>query len=110
MATKKKTKKKQAKSMRTAGKKVAPMKKAVKKKLAKKRVSPNKKLAKKKAPPRKAEVKTKAGSKKTTGGQAIGRFAGIVQHPRCGFGECGRVARGRKRVRGRRGEGRGGRR
>src|SRR5229473_1462306 len=64
MATKKKTKKKQAKSMRTAGKKVAPMKKAVKKKLAKKRVSPNKKLAKKKAPPRKAEVKTKGALQK----------------------------------------------
>ncbi len=66
MATKKKTKKKQAKSMRTAGKKVAPMKKAAKKKLAKKRVNPKKKLAKKKAAPRKAEVKTKAGDKKTT--------------------------------------------
>ena len=26
-------------------------------------------------------------------GRAIGRFAGIVQRPRCGFGECGRVAR-----------------
>src|SRR5216684_3778749 len=46
MATKKKTKKKQAKSMRTAGKKVAPM--------------------------RKAEVKTKAGGKKTTGGKTAG--------------------------------------
>jgi hypothetical protein len=31
MATKKKTKRKQAKSIRTAGKKVAPMEKAVKK-------------------------------------------------------------------------------
>jgi hypothetical protein len=72
MATKKKTKKKQAKSMRTAGKKVAPMKKAVKKKPAKKRVSPKKKLAKKKAAPRKAEVKTKAGGKKTTGGKTAG--------------------------------------
>src|SRR5712664_517492 len=72
MATKKKTKEKQAKSMRTAGKKVAPMKKAVKKKLAKKRVSPKKKLAKKKAAPRKAEVKTKAGGKKTTGGKTAG--------------------------------------
>jgi hypothetical protein len=67
MATKKKTKKKQAKSMRTAGKKVAPMKKA-----AKKRVNPKKKLAKKKAAPRKAEVKTKAGDKKTTGGKTAG--------------------------------------
>ncbi len=25
-------------------------------------------------------------------GRAIWRFAGIVQRPRCGFGECGRVA------------------
>src|SRR5438128_11941481 len=74
MATKKKTKKKQAKSMRTAGKKVAPMKKAVKKKLAKKRVGPKKKLAKKKAAPGKAEVKTKAGGKKTTGGKTAGAF------------------------------------
>jgi hypothetical protein len=72
MATKKKTKKNQAKSMRTAGKKVAPMKKAVKKKLAKKRVSPKKKLAKKEAAPRKAEVKTKVGGKKTTGGKTAG--------------------------------------
>ena len=72
MTTKKKTKKKQAKSMRTAGKKVAPMKKAVEKKLAKKRVTPKKKLAKKKAAPRKAEVKTKAGGKKTTGGKTAG--------------------------------------
>jgi hypothetical protein len=61
MATKKKTKKNQAKSMRTAGKKVAPMKKAVKKK-----------LAKKEAAPRKAEVKTKVGGKKTTGGKTAG--------------------------------------
>src|SRR6266853_849036 len=72
MATKKKTKKKQAKSMRTAGKKVAPMKKAVEKKLAKKRVNPKKKLAKKKAASRKAEVKTKASGKKTTGGKTAG--------------------------------------
>src|SRR5207247_11329097 len=40
-------------------------------------------------------------------GRAVGRFTGIVQHRRCGFGECGRVDRGRKRVRGRRGGGRG---
>src|ERR1039458_6248612 len=31
-------------------------------------------------------------------GPAIGRFTGIVQRRRCGFGECRRVARGRKRV------------
>ena len=72
MATKKKTKKKQAKSMRTAGKKVAPMKKAVKKKLAKKRVTSTKKLAKKKAAPTKVEMKTKAGGKKTTRGKTAG--------------------------------------
>jgi len=68
MASKKKTKKKQAKSMRPVGKKVAPMKMAVQKKLTKKTVSPKKKLA----APRKAEVKTKAGGKKTTGGKTAG--------------------------------------
>jgi len=57
MATKKKTKKKQAKSKRTAGKKVTPVRKSVKKKLSKKRASPKKKLAKK-AAPRRAAVKT----------------------------------------------------
>jgi hypothetical protein len=57
MATKKKTKKKQAKSKRTAGKKVTPVRKAVQKELAKKRVTPKKKLAKK-AAPRRAAVKT----------------------------------------------------
>jgi hypothetical protein len=138
MASKKKTEKKQAKSIRTAGKKVAPMRKAVKnkEKMAKSRVSPKKKLTRKKAAPRKAEEKTKADDKKITvgktagalkkqvrgksqsvdteafgleglGGRAIGGFAGIVQYPKCEFGECRRVARGRKRVRGRRGEGRG---
>src|SRR6266550_1073014 len=68
MASKKKTKKKQAKSMRPVGKKVAPMKMAVQKKLTKKTVSRKKKLA----APRKAEVKTKAGGKKTTGGKTAG--------------------------------------
>src|SRR5437879_11154710 len=72
MATKKKTKKKQAKSKRTAGKKLTPMKMAIKHKLAKKRVTPKKKLAKKKAAPKKAKVKTKAGGKKTTGGETAG--------------------------------------
>ena len=57
MATKKKTKQKQAKSNRTAGKKVTLVRKSVKKKLAKKRVTPKEKLAKK-AAPRKAAVKT----------------------------------------------------
>ena len=56
MATKKKTKKKQEKSRRTAGKTVAPRKKAVKKKAA----------------PKKAEVKTKAGGKKTTSRKTAG--------------------------------------
>ena len=72
MATKKKTKKKQAKSKRTAGKKLAPMKMAIKHKLAKKRVTPKKKLAKKKAAPKKAKVKTKAGGKKATGEETAG--------------------------------------
>jgi hypothetical protein len=67
MAAKKKTRKKQRKSKRTAGKKVAPMKKAVERKLAKKRVTP-----KKKAAPKKAEVKTKPGGKRTTGGKTAG--------------------------------------
>src|SRR6059058_5827391 len=61
MATKKKTKKKQARSKRTAGKKLTPMKMAIKHKLAKKRVTP-----------KKAKVKTKAGGKKTTGGETAG--------------------------------------
>ena len=60
MAIKKKTKKKQMKSKRTAGKKGAPMKKA-----AKKEITPKKKLAKKKAAPKKAEVKTKVGGNET---------------------------------------------
>jgi hypothetical protein len=69
MATKNKTKKKQAKSQRTAAKTMVPMKKAPKKKLATKRVTPKKKLAKNKTAPKKAEVKTKVGGKKTTGGK-----------------------------------------
>jgi hypothetical protein len=48
MATKKKTKKKQAKSRRVASKKAKQIKKAVKAKLVKKRATPKKKLAKKK--------------------------------------------------------------
>jgi hypothetical protein len=72
MATKNKTKKKQAKLQRTAAKTKVPMKKAAEKKLAKKRVTPKKKLAKKKAAPKKAEVKTKVGGKKTTGGETAG--------------------------------------
>jgi hypothetical protein len=69
MASKKKTEKKQAKSMRTAGKKVAPTRKAAKnkEKMAKSRVSPTKKLTKKKAAPKNAEVKTNADGKKTVG-------------------------------------------
>ena len=79
MATKKKTKKKQAKSKRTAGKKLAPMKMAIKHKLAKKRVTPKKKLAKKKAAPKKAKLKTEAGGKKTTGGKTAGALKEQVQ-------------------------------
>jgi hypothetical protein len=69
MATKKKTKKKQAKSKRTAGKEVAPMKKAVENKLAKKSVTPEKKWARKQAAPKKAAV---VGGEKTTGGKTAG--------------------------------------
>jgi hypothetical protein len=61
MAAKRKTKKKQTKSQRTAGKKVAPMKKTIKKKLGKMSITPKKKLAKKRAAPKKAEMKTKVG-------------------------------------------------
>src|SRR6266404_6243374 len=136
MAARKKTKKRQTKSKRTADNKMTPMKKTAKKKLAMKSEGPKNKLAKKKAAQKKTVVKTKAVGKKTIGGKtvnalkkqvrekrksvdtvaflpeepvgpAIGRFAGIVQRPRCGFGECRRVARGRKRVRGRRSDGRG---
>jgi hypothetical protein len=71
MATKKKTKKKQAKSKRTVAKTMAPMKKAVKKKLAKKRVTPKKKLAKK-AAPKKVKMKTKVNGKKTIGRKTAG--------------------------------------
>jgi hypothetical protein len=66
MATKKKTKKKQTKSKRTAGKKGIPMKKP-----AKKRGTSKKKLAKKKPASKKATVKTKAVGKKTIGGNAV---------------------------------------
>ncbi|MGC1653233.1 MAG: hypothetical protein WA722_10500 [Candidatus Sulfotelmatobacter sp.] len=69
MTTKKKTKKKQPKSKRTSGKKLAPMKNAVEKKLAKKRVTLRKKLAKKNSAPKKVVAKTKVGGKKTTGGK-----------------------------------------
>ena len=72
MATKKKTKKKQPESKRTAGRKVAPMKKAVKKRLAMKRVTPKKKLAKQKATPKRSAAKTKVGGKRTTGGKTRG--------------------------------------
>jgi N utilization substance protein A len=58
MAAKKKTKKKQAKSRRVAGKKVKPVKKARKAKLAKK------------AAPKKARAKTKAVARKTAVGKA----------------------------------------
>jgi len=79
MATKKKTRKKQTKSRRTARKKVAPMKKAAKKKLAKKRATPKKKLARKKAVPKRGAVETKVGGKKTTGRKAAGTLKKQVQ-------------------------------
>jgi hypothetical protein len=86
------------------------MKRTIKKKLAKKRVTPGKKFAKKKVAPKKTEMKTKVGGK-TMGALtkqvweksqsvdtvafalerpgARSRFAGIVQRPRCRFGQCG---------------------
>jgi|SRR5208282_2498345 len=79
MVSKKKIKRQQAESKRTAGKKVAPMKRVVEKKLAKKRVTPKKKLARKKAAPRKAAVKTKVSGKKTTGGKTAGALKKQVQ-------------------------------
>src|SRR3954471_12646259 len=66
MAAKKKTKKKPAKSKRTAGNTMAPTKKTAKKKLAVKRKTPKKGLAKK-AAQKKATVKTKTVDKKTLG-------------------------------------------
>jgi hypothetical protein len=72
MATENKTKKKQEKSKRTAGKKAAPMKKTAEEKLAKRRVTPKKKLAKKKAAPEPATVKTKLRGKRKTGGKTAG--------------------------------------
>jgi hypothetical protein len=72
MATKKKTKKKQPKSKRTSGRKVAPMKNAVEKKVAKKRVTLKKKLAKKKSAPKKVVAQTKVGGKKATSGSTAG--------------------------------------
>jgi hypothetical protein len=71
MATKKKSKNKQAKSKRTARKKVASMKKAVETKPAKKIVTSKKKLARKKAALIRAAVKTK-GAKKASGGKTAG--------------------------------------
>jgi len=67
MTTNKRTKRKQTKSERAAGKKMPSMKKVAKKRLTEKTVVPNKKkLAKKEAAPKKATVKTKD-AKKTTG-------------------------------------------
>jgi hypothetical protein len=66
MAAKKKTKKNQTQSKRTARNKMSPMKKTAKKKLAMNRKSPKKELAKK-AAQKKATVKTKAVGKKTIG-------------------------------------------
>jgi hypothetical protein len=71
MATKKKTKKKQAKSRRVASKKVKRIKKAVKTKLTKKGTTPKKKLVKKKAAPKKKAIgKTKRAAKKPVRGKS----------------------------------------
>jgi hypothetical protein len=70
MATKKKTKKKHAKSRKVTGKKVKRSKKAVKGKLAKKSASPKKKLAKKTAPKKKAAGKSKRAAKKRVRGKS----------------------------------------
>jgi hypothetical protein len=71
MATKKKTKKKQAKSRRVASKKGKWFKKAVKAKLARKGATSKKKLAKKKAAPKKkASGKTKRATKKRVRGKS----------------------------------------
>src|ERR1035441_6078514 len=137
MAAKKKTKKKQTKSKRAAGKKVTPTKKldkkrdVPKKKSARKKPAPKKAAVKNEARPQQNNRRedgertqeTGSGKKPERGyrgiptggpgsefGPAIGRFAGIVQRRRCRFGECRRVALRRKRVRERRGEGRGRRR
>jgi hypothetical protein len=71
MATKKKTKKKQAKSRRVASKKAKRIKKAVKAKLAKRGATPKKKLAKKKSAPKKKAIgKTKRAAKKRVRGKS----------------------------------------
>jgi hypothetical protein len=71
MATKKKTKKRQAKSRRVASKKAKRIKKAVKAKVAKKRASPKKGSAKKKAVPKKKRVgKTKRDAEKRVRGKS----------------------------------------
>ncbi len=72
MATKKKTKKKQAKSRGVASKKAKRIKKAVQAKLAKKGATSKKKLAKKKAAPKKkASGKTKRAAKKRVRGKVL---------------------------------------
>jgi hypothetical protein len=91
------------------------MNKGSKTKLAKKSLT-KKKAALQKAGAHKRQVQRESQSVDTVAfapegqgarsGRAIGRFAGVIQCRRCGFRECGRVARRRKRVRGRRGEGR----
>ena len=71
MAAKKKTRKRQTKSTRTAGNKMTPMRKTAEKKLAMKSETPEKKLAKKKASHKKAVVKTKAIGNKTIGAKTV---------------------------------------
>jgi hypothetical protein len=66
MAAKEKTKKKQKRSKRTAGKRVIPTKR-----LAKKKGIPRKKSAKKKPAQKKAAVKTKAVGNKTIGAKTV---------------------------------------
>src|SRR5712691_4720889 len=67
MATQEKTKKKQTKSKRTAGKRVTPAKRLA----HKKRTIPKKKSAKKKPTPKKAAVKLRTAVKKTIDGNAV---------------------------------------
>jgi hypothetical protein len=71
MAAKKRTKKKQPKSMRAADNKMTPMKKTAKKQLAMKRETPEKKSAKKKAARKKAAVKTNAVGEKAIGAKTV---------------------------------------
>ena len=121
---KKRTKLKKTAAKRTPMKHTAKKQTAKKKPVQKKKAAPKKKLANKKpAVRKKTAVKTKAigcsrlqeatpGQKserecrilcqrrsESKGSGTVGKFAGIVRRRGCRFGERGRVARGRKRVR-----------